>query len=169
MTTPSAETGPGAVRTGALPLPQGPLGLPPQLRVLQLIDSDCVSHGMAGWRGLEGRPGSDTSYAPVITRLRQLGTPTWLVAPGRHAAALSDASCAVSFTRRPHPARTSGQRTDYLLSSLPPAKEKTMGSFSDRNRGPASSNQEEPTTAAELVIMVLLDDQPCTPADGPQD
>jgi hypothetical protein len=44
-----------------------------------------------------------------------------------------------------------------------------MESFSDKNTEPASSDQEKPTTAAELVIVVLQDDQPFTPVDGPQD
>lgn len=196
MITPSAETGDRELsEPGALPLPQGLLDLPPRLRVLQLIDGDCVSHGMAGWRRREGRRasdrqvrlcltrlhataklldprarilcavsretatshvdvlvttrnnsftirhgldgadwalleelndlisvrqtasrpgrkrpvrttglvilvGNDKIYAPAVTRLRQLGTPTWLVVPGRQAAAaLSDASSAVSFIR----------------------------------------------------------------------
>ena len=49
MITSSAETGDRELSgPGALPLPQGLLGLPARLRVLQLIDGDCVSHGMAG-------------------------------------------------------------------------------------------------------------------------
>jgi hypothetical protein len=194
MITPSAGAGGRELREpGALPLPQGLPGLPPRPRVLQLIDGDCVSHGMAGWRRLESgrasdrqmcrclarlhataklldprarvlcavsketaafhidvlfatrnnsftirrglngadwalleelndlisacrvasRPGrrrpvrtadlvilvgNDKIYAAAVTKLRGLGTPTWLVVPGRQAgAALSDASCAVSF------------------------------------------------------------------------